>query len=113
MFTDAFKKRWTKTEYRGASARVSRQGRPRERAARTLEASGLDHGPISVHETMHAMGLKRVPPTVSLAGIFGDVGVARLGPKKRLRSAWRRFVYPGPERVLATGRDRVRVERRT
>lgn len=26
-----------------------------------LEASGLDHGPISVHDKMHAMGLEQVP----------------------------------------------------
>jgi hypothetical protein len=32
-----------------------------------LEASGLDHGPISVHEKMHAMGLEQVPSTASLA----------------------------------------------
>ena len=34
-----------------------------------LEASGLDHGPISVHDKMHAMGLGRVPSTASLARI--------------------------------------------
>lgn len=27
-----------------------------------LEASGLDHGPISVHDKMRAMGLDPVPP---------------------------------------------------
>jgi len=35
-----------------------------------LEASGLDHGPISVHEKMHAMGLEQVP------GARADVGHA-------------------------------------
>jgi hypothetical protein len=30
-----------------------------------LEASGLDHGPISVHEKMRAMGLDPVPSTAS------------------------------------------------
>ena len=61
-----------------------------------LEASGLDHGPISVHDKMRAMGLEPVPSTASLARIFGETGVARLEPKKRPRSAWRRFVYPAP-----------------
>lgn len=81
-----------------------------------LEASGLDHGPISVHDKMHAMGLERVPSTASLARIFREAGVARLEPKKKPRSAWRRFVYPAPnacwqldatEYVLSGGRKCV------
>jgi putative transposase len=81
-----------------------------------LEASGLDHGPISVHEKMRAMGLEQVPSTASLARIFREAGVARLEPKKKPRSAWRRFVYPAPnacwqldstEYVLAGGRKCV------
>ncbi|MBB3091591.1 DDE-type integrase/transposase/recombinase, partial [Nocardioides albus] len=78
-----------------------------------LEASGLDHGPISVHEKMRTMGLAQVPSTASLARIFREAGVARREPKKKPRSAWRRFVYPAPnacwqldatEYVLAGGR---------
>jgi len=61
-----------------------------------LEASGLDHGPISVHEKMRAMGLDQVPSTASLARIFREAGVARLEPRKRPRAAWRRLVYPAP-----------------
>lgn len=61
-----------------------------------LEASGLDHGPISVHDKMRSMGLIQVPSTASLARIFREAGVARHEPKKRPRSAWRRFVYPAP-----------------
>jgi putative transposase len=61
-----------------------------------LQASGLDHGPISVHDKMHAMGLDQVPSVASLARIFRAAGVARLEPKKKPRSAWRRFVYPAP-----------------
>jgi putative transposase len=61
-----------------------------------LEASGLDHGPISVHDKMHAMGLDPVPSVASLARIFRQAGVARAEPKKKPRSAWRRFVYPAP-----------------
>ena len=81
-----------------------------------LEASGLDHGPISVHDKMRAMGLEQVPSTASLARIFREVGVARLEPRKKPRSAWRRFVYPAPnacwqldatEYVLSGGRTCV------
>ena len=81
-----------------------------------LEASGLDHGPISVHEKMLAMGLDPVLSTASLARIFREAGVARLEPKKKPRSAWRRFVYPAPnacwqldatEYVLTGGRKCV------
>jgi transposase InsO family protein len=81
-----------------------------------LERSGLDHGPISVHDKMHAMGLDPVPSTASLARIFREAGVARLEPKKKPRSAWRRFVYPAPnacwqldgtEYVLTGGRTCV------
>jgi transposase InsO family protein len=61
-----------------------------------LEASGLDHGPISVHDKMHAMGLDPVPSVASLARIFRQAGVARAEPRKKPRSAWRRFVYPAP-----------------
>jgi len=61
-----------------------------------LEASGLDHGPISVHDKMHAMGLDPVPSVASLARIFRETGVARVEPRKKPRSAWRRFVYPAP-----------------
>lgn len=35
-----------------------------------LEQSGLDHGRISVHEKMRAMGLRQVPSTAALARIF-------------------------------------------
>ena len=81
-----------------------------------LESSGLDHGPISVHDKMKTMGLDPVPSVASLARIFRQEGVARLEPKKKPRSAWRRFVYPAPnacwqldatEYVLAGGRKCV------
>lgn len=61
----------------------------------TLEASGLDHGPISVHDRMRQMGLKS-PSVAALARIFRDRDVAREEPRKRPRGAWRRFVYPAP-----------------
>ena len=81
-----------------------------------LESSGLDHGPISVHDKMKAMGLDAVPSVASLARIFRQAGVARLEPRKKPRSAWRRFVYPAPnacwqldatEYVLTGGRKCV------
>ena len=97
-----------------SSAKRSRTRPSAVRAA--LEASGLDHGPISVHDKMHSMGLEQVPSTASLARIFREAGVARLEPKKKPRSAWRRFVYPAPnacwqldatEYVLTGGRTCV------
>ena len=60
-----------------------------------LEASGLDHGPISVHDKMTALGMD-APSVASLARIFREKGVARLEPKKKPRAAYRRFVYPAP-----------------
>jgi putative transposase len=81
-----------------------------------LESSGLDHGPISVHDKMRAIGLDPVPSIAALARIFREAGVARVEPKKKPRSAWRRFVYPAPnacwqldatEYVLTGGRTCV------
>ena len=81
-----------------------------------LESSGLDHGPISVHDKMHTMGMDVVPSIASLSRMFRHAGVARLEPKKKPRSAWRRFVYPAPnacwqldatEYVLTGGRKCV------
>nr|WP_226901907.1 integrase core domain-containing protein [Phycicoccus mangrovi] len=81
-----------------------------------LESSGLDYGPISVHDKMLALGMMPVPSVATLARIFREKGVARLEPKKKPRSAWRRFVYPAPnacwqldatEYVLSGGRKCV------
>ncbi|WP_424468107.1 integrase core domain-containing protein [Pseudoclavibacter helvolus] len=80
-----------------------------------LEESGLDHGPISVHDKMIALGMN-APSVAALARIFREMGVARLEPKKKPRSAYRRFVYPAPnacwqldatEYVLTGGRKCV------
>lgn len=77
-----------------------------------LEHSGLDHGPISVHEKLKSLGMP-APSEASLARIFRETGVARLEPRKKPRAAYRRFVYPAPnacwqldatEYVLAGGR---------
>jgi transposase InsO family protein len=81
-----------------------------------LEQSGLDHGPISVHEKMRSLRMEPVPAVSSLARIFRDAGVARLEPKKKPRASYRRFVYPAPnacwqldatEYVLSGGRKCV------
>nr|WP_312855694.1 integrase core domain-containing protein [Paeniglutamicibacter cryotolerans] len=80
-----------------------------------LEASGLDHGPISVHDKMNSLGFE-TPAIASLARIFREKNVARAAPNKRPRSAYRRFVYPAPnacwqldatEYVLTGGRKCV------
>ncbi|OBF91613.1 integrase [Mycobacterium sp. 852002-51152_SCH6134967] len=102
---------------RSSPSKVTEEVRQQAVAVRAaLEASGLDHGPISVHDKMGAMGLAQVPSTASLARIFREAGVARLEPKKKPRSAWRRFVYPAPnacwqldatEYVLSGGRTCV------
>ncbi len=81
-----------------------------------LEQSGLDHGPISVHDRMQLLRITPVPAVSSLARIFRDAGVARLEPRKRPRASYRRFVYPAPnacwqidatEYVLTEGRKCV------
>jgi putative transposase len=81
-----------------------------------LEQSGLDHGPISVHDKMRSLRMGPVPAVSSLARIFRDAGVARLEPKKKPRASYRRFVYPAPnacwqldgtEYVLTGGRKCV------
>jgi putative transposase len=81
-----------------------------------LERSGLDHGPISVHEKMRSLGMDPVPSTASLSRIFRDAGVAKVEPRKKPRASYRRFVYPAPnacwqldatEYVLTGGRKCV------
>ena len=76
-----------------------------------LERSGLDHGPISVHDKMASMGLK-APSPAWLARLFRREGGARAEPSKRPRAAWRRFDLPRPQRLLAARRHRVRPGRR-
>ena len=102
---------------KSSPAKLTDQVRAQAVAVRAaLESSGLDHGPISVHDKMASMGLPVVPSTAALARIFREAGVARLEPRKRPRAAWRRFVYPAPnacwqldatEYVLTGGRKCV------
>ena len=60
-----------------------------------LEQSGLDHGPISVHDKMWYSGMAPVPSTAALSRIFRDAGVARVGPRKKPRASFRTHVTWG------------------
>lgn len=80
-----------------------------------LESSGLDHGPISVHDKMVSLKM-HAPSPASLARIFREKNVARSEPAKKPRASYRRFVYPAPnacwqldatEYVLTGGRKCV------
>lgn len=102
---------------RSSPTKLSDQVKAQAIAVRAaLENSGLDHGPISVHDKMTSMGLPVVPSTAALARMFREAGVARAEPRKKPRAAWRRFVYPAPnacwqldatEYVLTGGRKCV------
>ena len=77
-----------------------------------LEASGLDHGPISVHDKMHAMGLDQVP-SIGVAGPDLPRGRRRSpGAEEEAPLGVAAVRLPGPERVLAARRHRVRAHRR-
>ena len=93
--------------------RISQQVREQAVQVRAAleEASGLDHGPVSVHDRIASMGLAS-PSPASLARIFRAEGVARAEPRKRPRSAWRRFVYPAPNACWQPGATEVRACRR-
>jgi putative transposase len=80
-----------------------------------LESSGLDQGPISVHDKMVSLKMQ-APSPASLARIFRGKNVARSEPTKKPRASYRRFVYPAPnacwqldatEYVLTGGRKCV------
>ena len=53
-----------------------------------MEASGLHYGPISMHDKMPTWALDPVP-SLALARIFRQAGVARLGPTEKARLASR------------------------
>lgn len=69
-----------------------------------MEQSGLDHGPISVHEKMRDLGMTPVPSTAALARIFRDANVARAEPRKKLRCIRRNIDV---RRVMAMASDHV------
>lgn len=80
-----------------------------------LKRRGFDHGPLSVQAKLRRQGL--TPPSrATLARIFSRAGVVIPEPKKKPRSAYRRFVYPNPngcwqidatEWILTSGRKVV------
>ena len=53
-----------------------------------LESSGLDHGPISVHEKMRSLGME-APSVASLARLWaGRLGRLLVAPSVPWRAAW-------------------------
>ena len=60
-----------------------------------LKMGGLDFGPLSVAAKLRRQGL-RPPSRATLARIFMRAGVVTPEPKKKPRTAFRRFVYPAP-----------------
>jgi putative transposase len=86
-----------------------RSTRPESHPARTPEAlaelalairadlkkGGLDFGPLSVSAKLRRQGL-RPPSRATLARIFMRAGVVTPEPRKKPRTAFRRFVYPAP-----------------
>lgn len=61
----------------------------------TLEAQGHDHGPLSVQARMRRDGVEP-PSRATLARLFTKAGMVVQEPRKKPRSAYRRFVYPAP-----------------
>ena len=77
-----------------------------------LKSAGWDFGPESVRARLSRMGLEP-PSRATVARIFTAAGVVKAEPRKRPRTAMRRFVYPAPnccwqidgtEWTLETGR---------
>ena len=61
-----------------------------------LEEEGLDYGPLSVLSRLRRMGFTDVPSRATLSRLFTQAGMVTAEPKKKPRSAYRRFVYPAP-----------------
>lgn len=61
-----------------------------------LEEEGLDYGPLSVLARLRRMGFTDVPSRATLSRLFAQAGMVTAEPKKKPRSAYRRFVYPAP-----------------
>lgn len=60
-----------------------------------LRVEGHDFGPLSVQFTLERAGVQP-PSRATIARIFSRAGVVVPEPKKKPRSAMRRFVYPAP-----------------
>jgi putative transposase len=61
-----------------------------------LQMEGLDYGPLSVLARLRRLGITDAPSRATLARLFTQAGVVKAEPKKKPRSAYRRFVYPAP-----------------
>lgn len=61
-----------------------------------LRDEGLDFGPLSVLARLRRMGFTDVPSRATLSRLFTQAGLVTAEPKKKPRSAYRRFVYPAP-----------------
>lgn len=61
-----------------------------------LREDGLDYGPLSVLARLRRMGFNQPPSRATLSRIFARAGMVPAEPKKKPRSAYRRFVYPAP-----------------
>jgi putative transposase len=64
-------------------------------AREELKELGLDHGPLSVMAKLSRQGF-RPPSRATVARIFARAGVVVPEPRKKPRSAYKRFVYPQP-----------------
>ncbi|MBG6180340.1 hypothetical protein IWX62_001544 [Arthrobacter sp. CAN_A1] len=64
-------------------------------ARESLKQAGYDHGPLSVAAKLRRQGFEP-PSRATLARIFTRAGVVIPEPRKKPRSAYRRFVYPSP-----------------
>lgn len=60
-----------------------------------LKSAGWDFGPESVRARLARLGLEP-PSRATVARIFTAAGVVKPEPRKRPRTAMRRFVYPAP-----------------
>jgi hypothetical protein len=79
------------------------------RVRATVESSGLDHGPLRVHDKMVSLKLQSLS-VASLARIFTEKYVVRLEPTKTPGPV-PQVHLPGAERVLANGRHRIPAHR--
>jgi hypothetical protein len=77
-----------------------------------LESSGLDHGPVSVHDKMLALGMDPVPSIASFSADLPGEGRRASGAEEEATFGVAPVRLPGPERVLADRRHRVRADRR-
>lgn len=60
-----------------------------------LEQAGFDHGPLSVIAKLTRQGFDP-PSRATVARIFSRAGVVVPEPRKKPRSAYKRFTYPQP-----------------